>query len=614
MNILSIENLSKTVNDTPLFENVNLGIEEGEKIGIVGANGAGKSTFLSVLAGKSPADGGNISISADTDLVTLTQNVEYEGDVTVKEYLYHGDGRKIRLLNEYNQAVKEGNEKKYSSLLPIMDSMDVWSLEVDYQAHLTRLALEADMNRKLSELSGGELKKVQIARILASDPGLMLLDEPTNHLDIRTITYLEEYLRNTKKSVVIVTHDRYLLNSVCTTVWELDKGTFYRHPGSYEAYLERRAERIDMEQKEQDRLASILRRELKWLARGPQARTGKDKNRKDRIEAMLSSVRNVQDVKQNQFTSEERRLGKKILECHDIGKEGLFSSFTYLFKKGDRIGIVGDNGSGKSTLLDIMTGVRKPDQGFTETGINTHFGYYDQLGRDLDTSKTALEFISDIAERIFTAGRDMSASQFLEYFGFPPTRQRTPVHVFSGGEKRRLYLLSKLAMNPNFLVLDEPTNDLDIKTMENLEEYIAAFPGCVVIVSHDRAFLDCTCESLFVLKDGKITHFPGSWSAYSESLETGEKVRKEKCAEVPSRPKREKKGLSYKENKEKEALEVRMDELTALISRLEESFGNTGTTSDGTLSERTKKYNEAKSELESAEERYLELLEKEENQ
>ena len=611
MNILSVENLSKTVNDTPLFENVTLGIEEGEKIGIVGANGAGKSTFLSVLAGKSPKDGGTISISAQTDLVTLTQSVTYEKDVTVADYLYLGDGRKIRLLNEYNEAVKKGDERKYSSLLPLMDSLDVWSLEVDYRAHLTRLALEAEMDRKLSELSGGELKKVAIARTLASDPGLMLLDEPTNHLDIRTITYLEDYLRNTKKSVVIVTHDRYLLNSVCTTVWELDKATFYRHPGSYEAYLERRAERIEMEQKEQDRLASILRRELKWLQRGPQARTGKDKNRKDRIEAMLSSVKKVQDVRQNQFVSEERRLGKKILECHGIGKGSLFSDFTYLFKKGDRIGIVGDNGSGKSTLLDIMTGVRKPDSGFVDKGINTHFGYYDQLGRDLNTEKTALEYISDIAERIQTGGRDMSASQFLEYFGFPQTRQRTPVHVFSGGEKRRLYLLSKLALNPNFLVLDEPTNDLDIKTMENLEEYISAFPGCVVTVSHDRAFLDCTCDMLFVLKDGKITLFPGSWTAYQESLSLTDSAKKEKPSEVQLRPKREKKGLTFRETKEKEALEKRMDELSDLISRLEESFSSTSRTDDGTLAERTLKYNEAKAELESSEERYLELLEKE---
>ena len=611
MNILSVENLSKTVNDTPLFENVTLGIEEGEKIGIVGANGAGKSTFLSVLAGKSPKDGGTISISAQTDLVTLTQSVTYEKDVTVADDLDLGYGRKIRLLNEYNEAVKKGDERKYSSLLPLMDSLDVWSLEVDYRAHLTRLALEAEMDRKLSELSGGELKKVAIARTLASDPGLMLLDEPTNHLDIRTITYLEDYLRNTKKSVVIVTHDRYLLNSVCTTVWELDKGTFYRHPGSYEAYLERRAERIEMEQKEQDRLASILRRELKWLQRGPQARTGKDKNRKDRIEAMLSSVKKVQDVRQNQFVSEERRLGKKILECHGIGKGSLFSDFTYLFKKGDRIGIVGDNGSGKSTLLDIMTGVRKPDSGFVDKGINTHFGYYDQLGRDLNTEKTALEYISDIAERIQTGGRDMSASQFLEYFGFPQTRQRTPVHVFSGGEKRRLYLLSKLALNPNFLVLDEPTNDLDIKTMENLEEYISAFPGCVVTVSHDRAFLDCTCDMLFVLKDGKITLFPGSWTAYQESLSLTDSAKKEKPSEVQLRPKREKKGLTFRETKEKEALEKRMDELSDLISRLEESFSSTSRTDDGTLAERTLKYNEAKAELESSEERYLELLEKE---
>ncbi|MDD7254743.1 ABC-F family ATP-binding cassette domain-containing protein [Bullifex porci] len=611
MNILSIENISKTVNDEPLFENVTLGVEEGEKIGIVGKNGEGKSTFLKVIMGILPPDEGKISKNNETDIVMLEQNISFSDETTIESFLLDSDSRKIKLLKQYELALKANDNKTYEKLLPLLEKDDIWSLEVNYKAHLSKLNVNAQYDRRLKTLSGGELKKVALARVLALNPRLLILDEPTNHLDIKTIEYLEEQLNSLAISVIVVTHDRYLLNDVCTTIWELDRKKIHRHPGSYEAYLERRAERIMMEQKEQDRLATILRRELKWLARGPQARTGKDKNRKDRIENMLSSVHNVQDIKQNQFSSLERRLGKKILECEDISFKDLFSSFSYQFKKGDKIGVVGDNGTGKSTLLDILTGHKEPTTGVVDIGVNTVFGYYDQLSRDLNTKKSALEFINDIAERIFTGEGEMSSSQFLEYFGFPPTRQRTEVSVFSGGEKRRLYLISKLALNPNFLVLDEPTNDLDIKTMENLEQYISSFTGCCLIVSHDRAFLDCTCDYLFVIENNKITLFAGSYTQYREKIK--ERVEEKiKPVQENIKTKREKKGLTWKEGKEKEELEKKMDSLNELILKLEESFSDIQANSLGSLQERSKKYEEAKAELEKSEERYLELLEKEE--
>lgn len=611
MNILSIENISKTVNDEPLFENVTLGVEEGEKIGIVGKNGEGKSTFLKVIMGILPPDEGKISKNNETDIVMLEQNISFSDETTIESFLLDSDSKKIKLLKQYELALKANDNKTYERLLPLLEKDDIWSLEVNYKAHLSKLNVNAQYDRKLKTLSGGELKKVALARVLALNPRLLILDEPTNHLDIKTIEYLEEQLNSLAISVIVVTHDRYLLNDVCTTIWELDRKKIHRHPGSYEAYLERRAERIMMEQKEQDRLATILRRELKWLARGPQARTGKDKNRKERIENMLSSVHNVQDIKQNQFSSLERRLGKKILECEDISFKDLFSSFSYQFKKGDKIGVVGDNGTGKSTLLDILTGHKEPTTGVVDIGINTVFGYYDQLSRDLNTKKSALEFINDIAERIFTGEGEMSSSQFLEYFGFPPTRQRTEVSVFSGGEKRRLYLISKLALNPNFLVLDEPTNDLDIKTMENLEQYISSFTGCCLIVSHDRAFLDCTCDYLFVIENNKITLFAGSYTQYREKIK--ERVEEKiKPVQENIKIKREKKGLTWKEGKEKEELEKKMDSLNELIATLEESFSDIQANSLGSLQERSKKYEEAKAELEKSEERYLELLEKEE--
>ena len=618
MNILSIENLSKTVNDEPLFENVSLGLEEGEKAGIVGRNGAGKSTFLRCIIGSMVPDEGNVSMKKDINPVMLEQNVTYPEGTTLASFLYLQKGEKLRILSDYQKAIESGDEKEYTRLSEIIEKNDLWDIERSYKAILTDLGEKIDENTLMANLSGGQQKKAAIARALALKPGLLLLDEPTNHLDIKTIEYLETWIKNTECGVIIVTHDRHILNECCSSIWELDRKHFYRHPGSFSAYLERKEERLRMDEKEQERLRTILRRELEWLKRGPKARTGKDKNRKDRIAEMLDKEHKVREDEPREFSSAERRLGKKILEIDNISKsfddKHLFSGFTFSFVKGMKIGLIGDNGCGKSTLLDILSGRLEPDSGYIDKGQNTVFGYYDQLGRNLESAKTMLEYTEDIGDRIVLGnGTIVSASRFLELFGFPVSMQRTPISMLSGGERRRLYLITRLASNPNFLLFDEPTNDLDIDTMERLEEYISSFPGCAIISSHDRTFLDMTTDMTFVIENGKITLFPGSFTEWKEEQDEKKAAAEEKPEEKnvsDTRRQREKKGLTYREAKEKEAIEAEISELETLIKNLEDSFATAAATPLGTLEERSRKYEEAKTLLDEKTERWLELEEK----
>ena len=614
MNVLSIQNIAKTVDDRPLFTEVTLGLDAGEKVGIVGRNGAGKTTFLKVLRGIVHQDKGTIAMAGGSNMVTLEQNVTFGPSATIRDFLYESDHPSTGLLADYHKSLESGDERLSQRLQAEIDRLDLWNLENDFKTYLTRFGMKYDINHEMKTLSGGELKKVAIARMFALRPTIMLLDEPTNHLDIRTIELLEKDLQNSSASVIIVTHDRYILNSVCTTIWELDGGRFYRHPGNYEAYLERRAERIQMLQKEQDRLASILRRELVWLARGPQARTGKDKNRKERIETMLSQVRNVQDVRQTSFSSLERRLGKKILDLKHVSKSfdgrTLFEDFSYSFKKGDRIGVVADNGMGKSTLLDIIAGVVEPDSGMIDRGVNTHIAYYDQLGRTLPMDKSALDFLEDISSRVLFCGGEISAERLLELFGFSRTKMRTLMSVYSGGERRRVYLISRLMENPNFLILDEPTNDLDIPTMENLEEYIASFPGCCLIVSHDRAFLNCTCTSLFVIQDGKVLDIPTTYAQWRESADARPRDQATPKTDTVQRPRREQKGLTFKEQREFETIEAEIEEMEQEKARLEAGFTDIGETADGTLAQRTRRYEELVRLIDEKTERYFVLAEK----
>lgn len=608
MNILSIEDLEKTMDSVPLFSGVFLGLEDNDKTGIVGKNGSGKSTLLKCITGALVPDKGTVAVKNGLTIACLAQTVTFQPGATVASYLFEDRSEKIQLL----KRLRKGD----TSLLDRAEKDGLWDIEREYYAVMEKLRANASPDRLMSSLSGGEQKKVALSRALAVKPGLLLLDEPTNHLDIPSIEYLEKWIQSSRNAVLIVTHDRRLLNECCNTIWELDKGSVYRHPGSYSAYLERREERYRMDEKEMERLRTILRRERKWLLRGPQARTGKDKNRKDRIDQMESSLHKVRDDAQNSFRTLERRQGKKVLDLWDVSKgydgRTLFSGFTFSFLKGQKIGLIGKNGSGKSTLMNLIAGLENPDSGTIDKGVNTVYGYYDQLGRDLNSDKTILEYASSIAERIRLSDKEeLSTSMFLKLFGFSEERQRVVIKTLSGGERRRLYLVTRLLGAPNFLLFDEPTNDLDIETMENLESFLTSFPGTVLISSHDRTFLDITADMLLVIEDGKITLFPGSYDEWKAAKEAEKPSKAQLEKPIPAQRPHEKKGLSYREQKEKEALEAAISKLEDLIKQLEDSFSDAKTTELGTLSERTKLYESSQTELETKTERWFELEEKE---
>lgn len=609
MNILTVNHLTKIVRDQPLFHDISFGLDSGEHVGVVGRNGAGKSTLLGILAGKVVSDEGLVSMQRESDVVLLPQQVTWKEGATLDSFLFEGDGKRIRLRREGIHS-------------PEAEALDCWNLENDYHVLLGQMDL-FDYDMPMDELSGGQRKKAAIARLFAVNANILLLDEPTNHLDIPMIEWLEDKVAQSKATILVVTHDRYFLDHVATSIIELDEGTAFYHPGSFSAYLERKATRLEDERKEQARLKTILRRELDWLGHGAKARTTKQQGRIERIKEMQSQLHSVGHEGQRQFASGERRLGKKILHIEGLFKaypgHPLFHDFSYDFLPGDRIGLVGPNGSGKSTFLDILTGRTPYDSGVLEVGVNTRFAYYDQLSRGLPQEKTITEYVSDIAERIrLSADEVVSPSRFLELFGFPPIMQRQVIKSLSGGEQRRLYLVSRMLSNPNFLLLDEPTNDLDLETMENLEQYIRDFSGCVLIVSHDRAFLDQTCDKLFVLgqKDASVLSFPGCYSDYElyaeaqEQRGKDEEDRKKQTSQSKGRGHTEKKGLTFREQQEFDKLGGEISALEALEKQLEDSFSDAGTTSLGTLAERTARYRQVQEELEAKEERWMELGEK----
>lgn len=622
MNVLSLENISKTLNEEPLFSQVTFGLDSGDHVGLIGQNGSGKTTFLRLLQGEITPDSGTIASARETELIMLTQHMVYEEDDTIRTYLYKGQGKRIALVNAYQKVIAEPqtslNKGRLADLTDQLTLTQSWNLEHDYNSLLGELGLYDMLDEPMNNLSGGMQKKVAIARVLCAQPTLLLLDEPTNHLDIDTIEWLEKYLKDSPMTMIIVTHDRYFLDSVCNAILELDRGSMYFHPGSFSAFLERRAERLSMLQKEQDRLSVILRREMEWLKRGPRARTGKDTNRQDRIKGMLSEQKDVADTAQSSFSSASRRLGKKILEVRNLSKQygttPVIKDFSYSFTRGQKIGVVGPNGSGKSTLLDILSGAILADQGDRDVGVNTVFGYYDQQGRNLHSTKGVLEFIQDISERItLSEGQSVTAARFLEIFGFPTSLHRLSIANLSGGQKRRLYLISRLVTNPNFLMLDEPTNDLDLPTMENLEQYVEDFQGCTIVVSHDRAFLDLTCDELFVLDmEGNVTFFAGPYSEWRTSQQEAEAPPTKKPKVEPSPRRNEKRGLSFKEKRELEQLTSDMEALQKQQLALEESFSDAQETELGTLAHRTETYHKNGQLLEQMEERWLELAEKEE--
>jgi len=620
MNLISIENLQKTVNSEPLFSDVTFGIDSTEKIGFIGPNGSGKSTLLRILAEELKIDGGQISRNRDLKISFLKQQPVIDKEKSVAHQLYLSPDPRVELLKEYHRVLDATRHdqnalQELDVLTQRMEEERGWNLEKEYQSYLTELGI-VDMEQKAGELSGGMLRKVALARMMASGANLILLDEPTNHLDTETIEWLENWLRKSSISFVMVTHDRYFLDRVCNTILELDRQQIFKYKGNYQESLKRKEERLEQERKAENRRQTILRREMDWLSQGPKARTGRDKHRLGKVLDLMDQ--DQQDLQRmSEFTAGNRRLGKKILElygiCKSYGDHQVVAPFSYTFKRGERIGVIGPNGAGKTTFLDLITQRLEPDDGRMELGVNTHFGYFDQMSRPMDPENTPLGFIREKADKVEIPGQGwVSAAGYLEQFLFPAETHRIPIARLSGGERRRLYLLKILMDAPNFLILDEPTNDLDLDTLSLLENYVENYNGCLLIVSHDRAFLDRTTDYLFIFDaSGRIRGFSGNYSDYREALveqqREEERQQKAKRKEESTRVvQRSKKGLSFKEKRERDQL---MEEIFALEEEkdaLEQSFSDPQI-DPNQLEEKNRRYQEVCSAIEQKTARWEEL-------
>lgn len=535
MNILSIEHFHKSYGEKVLFDDLTFGIDERQRIGLVGVNGTGKSSLLKAIAGLEPVDSGKMSHSNHFRAEYLPQNPQFDKESTVLEQVFYGDTPLMQTLREYEVAldalqVEPENEKLQERLFAVqhrMDTLNAWEASTTAKTVLTRLGI-VNFSQKVGLLSGGQRKRVAMARVLIQPADLLILDEPTNHIDHSTVEWLEEFLSKWKGALLLVTHDRYFLDRVTNRIIELDKGKLYSYEGNYASFLEKKAERLDREASEEDKRQNLLRRELAWLRRGAKARTTKQKARIDRTVELRD--RKVDGASaQMDMALGASRLGKKVMELDNVTKsfEGrkLVRDFSYIVMPDDRLGIIGPNGSGKSTLLNMLAGRLQPDEGSIEVGTTVKLAYYTQESVEMDEKLRVIEYIKEGAEVIRTAsGESITASQMLERFLFPGALQWTPIGRLSGGERRRLYLLRTLMGEPNVLLLDEPTNDLDIQTLTILEEYLEDFPGAVITVSHDRYFLDRTADHLFIFEDGEINRFIGNYSDYLASVKEEELV------------------------------------------------------------------------------------------
>lgn len=582
---LQVENISKSYGDRTLFANISFNINEGDKIALVAPNGTGKSSLLKILAGVEHSDrGGEVKFMRDIRVAFLDQNTQFDPNRTIFEEVYSRMSELSPALLEYERAVESGDAKRIERAMAAMDATDGWSIEQNIRQVLTSLKLTR-LDQPMRELSGGEAKRVALACMMLQSADFLIMDEPTNHLDIDIIEYLEGYLQRSRCTLLMVTHDRYFLDRVCNTIMELDRGDIFTYRGNYTAYLEKREERYANMQAEIDKSRNLLRRELEWIRSTPQARTGKARYRvnafydlKERASVNLATSSIEIDV----ATS---RLGRKIIDCTDVdlsfdGRK-MLDRFSYKFTRGERIGIVGRNGVGKTTFLNLMADIIKPDSGIIEHGETLRIGYYSQRGISFKPGQTVLECVQEIAEEVKTSdGHSVSATTFLNRFLFPHETFTKRVDILSGGEQRRLYLLTVLMRNPNMLILDEPTNDLDIMTLNVLEEYLQEFKGCLLIVSHDRYFLDKSVDHIFVFEgDGHIKDFVGKYSEYREYIkEQEDEERSKQRAAAPAKPQQQRthdtsrRKLSYKEQRELEQLEADLaalgEERTSIESEL----------------------------------------------
>ncbi|SFO19376.1 ATP-binding cassette, subfamily F, uup [Algoriphagus ornithinivorans] len=527
MNYLSVENLSKAFGERKLFSNISFGISQGQKIALVGINGAGKSTLMKIIMGLEIPDTGQVALNNAVKIAYVHQNPVFDSNLSIFQTIFdQSNSEVLRVIEEYHKAMLDSergidNSDKMAKIFEQMDALQAWDFEYQVKEVLGKLGLH-DTDLPVGNLSGGQRKRVALAKAILEKPDLLLLDEPTNHLDLETIEWLEEYLAKANLSIFMVTHDRYFLEKVTNEILELDQGKIHRYQGNYGYFLDKKAERMQIEDIEIEKAKSLYKKELDWIRRQPKARGTKAKYRVDAFEETKEKAFTKREERDIELSVSTQRLGNKILEIEKIsksyGEKKLIEDFSYIFKKKDRIGIVGPNGAGKTTFLKLITGLIEPDQGKITAGQTTLFGYYRQEEDRFDEEKRLIDVVKEVAEVVtLNKGQTITVSQFLTQFGFPPKQQFTPIGKMSGGERRRLQLLLVLIKNPNFLILDEPTNDLDLMTLNILEEFLDTFPGCLIIVSHDRYFMDRLVEHLFVFEgEGVIRDFPGNYTDFRE--------------------------------------------------------------------------------------------------
>ncbi len=620
---LQAENLSKRWGELLLFENISFTIFEGQKVALIARNGTGKSTLLDLLAGKETPESGLITLTNDVKLGYFEQIPNLNPYHTVIEEIFTSDNEKVKTVKAFELAVAQNNQDEIAAISAKMDELNAWAIENEIKQILTELKI-TNLEQKVSELSGGQQKRLALAKVLIDQPDLLILDEPTNHLDLEMIEWLEDYLEKTKSTLLMVTHDRYFLDRVCNEIIEMEDNQIYSYQGNYSYFLEKREERIQMQQASVLKAKNQLRTEIEWMRRMPKARSHKAKYRVDSFQDLKEKASQNYREEKVELSVKSSRLGKKIVKINKVSKSfpgvKLIEDFSYKFQRFEKVGIVGKNGTGKSTFLNLMTRALTPDSGTIEIGETINFGYYRQEGIAFDPKEKVIEAVQKIAEFIyFEDGSKMSATQMLTRFLFPPETQYNFIEKLSGGEQRRLYLCTVLMQNPNFLILDEPTNDLDIMTLNVLEEYLQSFAGCVIIVSHDRFFMDKIVDHLFVFEgEGKITDFPGNYTIYRNKVEEDEEKSKNKAkAEAKTteikpkgKPQNEnkKQKLSFNEKREFEQLEKEIPELEFQKEKLE-NLMNSGELAHDKLYEKSLELEKIKTLLDEKEFRWLELSE-----
>lgn len=597
--MLQVDMLSKSYGDRVLFEGLTFAIERGSKVGLIATNGSGKSTLMNILVGREPSDSGAITYESDLRWAYLEQLPALPSEGTILQACFNPHDRTAQLVLRWEEALSKGDDELMEKLLPEMEALGAWSYEQRAKEILGALGI-IDVTRSVQGISGGEAKRIALAATLISEPDLLFLDEPTNHLDLKSIEWLESYLSCSTMSLILITHDRYFLDRVCNQIIELDSGELYRYKGNYDYYLTKREERLGAEVASQAKHKNTYRRELEWMRRQPQARAGKARYRIDafhELEQKLNKKRSEQAIELG--SAGNTYIGKKIFEAQHVskkyGEKTILSDFNYIFARYDKIGIVGENGVGKTTFLKMLLGEEPADSGGFDIGQTVRFGYYRQQDPLFDVNKRVIDIVQDIADNFEGMGREgerLSASQLLTQFLFPPERQYTPVSKLSGGERRRLYLCTVLVSQPNFLILDEPTNDLDIPTLQVLEEYLSTFSGCVIIVSHDRFFMDKVVDHLLCFEgNGFVRDFPGNYSLYRAWVEYQAELKREaeqelsRKASVASTPSTATKPsanrvqrLTYAEKRELEEIEQTLPRLEEEKQVLEQKI------SEGTLS------------------------------